>query len=311
MAPISEPPTPQVPEVGFSVLHQKVELDIDLPNRRLRGRTEITLGPHSKELKSVRLHCRQCEIKRVTVNGKACSGMEYQDPYQRAVLQPTSGVQQYHLLQQRIEGQLKRPPERELTVSFPKNLKIDDLDPFSEEAQSMFLSKSVGSSKGDGSANALDSASINRATTDYAARFTPVQLNIDYAVNDIRDGLQFVGWEEEDFRYPHVYTTNSSSPGVACCLFPCVDEFSARCTWEMSIKCQKTVGDAFGISKSPLQANGVNGVSNHVNGVHPSAHSSSKYRSLSEDDKALDLVVIGTGDMTDEVRVTTAKLAIS
>lgn len=304
MAPLSELPSPQAPELGFSVSHQKVELDIDLPNRCLRGRAEITLSPYSKELKSVRLHCRQCEIKRLTVNGKACSSMDYEDPYQRATLPWRAGVHQHHLLQRRLEGQLKRPPERELTVQFPKSVRIDDLDPFSEEAQSIFLSKSVGSSKGDGSANALGSAPNTRNMAEHTARFTPVQVNIDYVVSKIRDGLQFVGWEDGDLRYPHAYTTNSLSPGVACCLFPCIDDFASRCTWEISIKCQKTVGDALGAPKPQSQVNGINSLSNRVNGDHSSDNAKPGLSDLSEEDKALDLVVIGTGDLTDEVRWT-------
>ena len=301
MAPISELPSPQVPELGFSVSHQKVELDIDLPNRSLRGRTEITLSPHSKDLKSVRLSCRQCELRRLTVNGKACSGATYEDPYKRAALPWKAGVHQYHLLQQKLEGQLKRPPEPELTVMLPKSLKIEDLDPFSEEAQSILLSKSIGSNKGDGSVNAIDSAQNSRTVAEQALRFTPIQLNIEYVVTQVRDGIQFVGWEEGDLRYPHAYSKNSLSPGAACCLFPCIDDLTSRCTWEISIKCQKTLGDAFGIPIPQPQPNGVHGISNGVKGDRTAHNTQCRYNDLNVGDKALDLVTLCTGDMTDEV----------
>jgi len=303
MAPIFGFPSPQVPNLGFSVSHQKVELDIDLPSQSLRGRTEITLSPHSKDLKSVRLNCRQCDLKRLTVNGKACSSASYEDPYKRTTLPWKAGVHQYHMLQQRLENQLKRSPEEELVVAFPKSLKIDDLDPFSEEAQSILLSKSVGSSKGDGSANALDPVQNSRNTAEQAARFTPVQLNIEFVVRKIRDGMQFVGWEDGESRYPHAYSTNSLSPGAACCLFPCVDDLTSRCTCEISLTCQKTVGDAFGAVNSQLQVNGVNGISNDMNGTRSSHRTYSRHSDLSEEDKALELAVICTGDMIDEVSV--------
>ena len=300
MAPVHELQSPQLPDLGFSVSHQKVELDIDLSSRSLRGRTEITLSPHSKDLKSVRLNFRQCGLTRLSVNGKACSGLTYEDPYKRATLPWEAGAHQYHMLQQRMDGQFRRPPEQELTVVLPRSLKIEDLDPSSEEAQSILLLKSVGSSKDDGSANGLNSAQNGRTAVDQTSRFTPIQLSIDFVIKYIRDGMQFVGWEEGDLRYPHAYSTNSLSPGTACCLFPCIDSLNSRCTWEISIKCQKTVGDALGVDKSRSQVNGVNGTINGAGGNNNSSSTKSGLCDLNEEDKGLDLSVICTGDMTDE-----------
>lgn len=294
MAPVLEISSPQVPDLGFSVSHQKVELDIDLPSRSLRGRTVIIIRPHSKDLKSVRLNCRQCELKRLTVNGRPSSGATYEDPYKRMTLPWEAGAHQYHMLQQRVEGQLKNPPEEELTIILPKSLKIEELDPFSEEAQTTLLSKSVGSSKGDGSATIPDLLHNNR--------FVPIQVNIEYVVKNIRDAIQFIGWEDGDLRYPHAYTTNYLSPGTACCLFPCTDDLNSRSTWEISIKCQKTIGDALRDMKSQAPVNGVNGLSNVENSSHNSSGTKRKCGDFSEEDQALDLAVICTGDTTDEVR---------
>ena len=293
MAPVSEIPSPQVPELGFSVLHQKVELDIDLPSRSLRGRTEITLSPHSKDLKAVRLNCRQCskcDLTWLAVNGKPAGGISLENPYERTTLPWLAGAPQHHMLQSKLEGQLRRHPEPELLIVLSKSLKIEDLDPFSEAAQSNLLSKSIGSSKGD------ESVQNSRTAADLTSRFTTIQIDINFVVRNIRDGMQFVGWDEGDLRYPHAYTTNSLSPGVACCLFPCVDSLSSRCTWEISIKCQKTVGDALGFGKARPQING------NPNGaeVDPSLSTKFRFGDLNEEDKALDLSVVCTGDMTDE-----------
>ncbi len=294
MAPLFEILSPQVPELGFSVSHQKVELDIDLPSRSLRGRTEMTIRPHSKDLRSVRLNCRQCELKHLTVNGKSSSGLTYRDPYSRTTLPWKAGAHQYHMLQQRIEGQLKSPPEEELIINLPKSLKIEELDPFSEEAQTTFLSKGVGSSKGDGSATIPELLQSNR--------FVPIQVNIEFIVKNIRDGMQFVGWEDEDLRYPHAYTTNYLSPGTACCLFPCTDDLTSRSTWEISVKCQRTVGDALRSSKTQPLVNSVKGSPNAENSSHALSGVRNQYANFSEEDQALDLAVICTGDTTDEVR---------
>lgn len=294
MAPMSELPSPQSPELGFSVSHQKVELDIDLRTRSLRGRTEITISPHSKDLKIVRLNCRQCELTGLRVNGRTCSGTAYEDPYERTTLPGEAGVHHYRRLQQRIAGQLKNPPEEELIIALPKGHKIEELDPFSEESQTTLLSKSVGSSRGDTSANVPDILQNNR--------FVPLQINIEYVVRNIRDGMQFVGWEEGDLRYPHTYTTTSLSPGTACCLFPCTDGLISRSTWEISVKCQKTIGEALRSPRPQARSNGVNGISFGAEESQKSYGANMRLDSFSEEDQALDLAVICTGDTTDEVR---------
>ena len=113
--------------------------------------------------------------------------------------------------------------------------------------------------------------------------------------------MQFVGWEDGDLRYCHAYTTNSLSPGVACCLFPCTDNVNARCTWDISIKCNKTVGDAFSDKPPQTMSNGTNGFSNGADGHRSLSQPMDRLNNFRAEDKALDLVVICTGEMTDEV----------
>ena len=308
MAPIVNNESPQSADLGFSVSHQTVTLDIDLYSRSLKGRATLHINPHSKDLRNIRLNCRQAVIKRLTVNAKPCSGFSYTDPYKNARLEwDASGVQQYDMLQRRLERQFKDPPDEELEVLIPKSVKIDELDPFSEEAQNIILSRTSGNSKRDsGDGSAIDLVQSSRTAIEQTARFTPIILIIDYVVESIRDGMHFVGWEEGDLRYPHAYTTNSLSPGAACCLFPCIDNLTSKCSWEISIKCQKTVGDAL---QQPLrsnqepQMNGVHGVSTSVNETNGHRKVDAQFNNFSDEDKALDLVVICTGNVTDEVRV--------
>lgn len=307
MAPIVENESPQPADLGFSISQQTVTLDIDLYSRSLTGRAVININPHAKDLKAIRLNCRQAVIKRLTVNGKPCSGFSYTDPYKNARLEwNAAGVQQYDMLQRKLERQFKDPPDEELEVLIPKSVKIDELDPFSEEAQNIILSRTSGSTKrasGDGSA--IDLAQSSRTAVEQTARFTPIVLHIDYVVEKIRDGMHFVGWEEGDLRYPHAYTTNSLSPGAACCLFPCVDNLTSKCPWDITIKCQKTVGDAL---QQPLrsnpesQASGGHGVSNSVHETNGHRKVDAQFNNFSDEDKALDLAVICIGNVTDEVR---------
>ena len=308
MAPIVEDGIPQPADLGFSVLNQQVELDIDLRARSLLGRTKIVIQPHTKDLRAIRLNSRQTIFRRLTLNGKPCTTLSYKDPYQNARLEwNTAGVHQYNMLQRKLEGQLKDAPEEEFEVIIPRTVKIEELDPFSDEAQHILLSRTSGNSKRDsGDGSAIDPAQSSRTAIDQTARFTSIDLVIHYEVRNIRDGMHFVGWEEGDLRYPHAYTTNRLTPGAACCLFPCVDNLNSRCIWEISIKCPRTIGDAVRQapnSNSEPQANSAHGVSNSADEISGQRKADIESSDFSEEDKALDLAVICTGDVTDEVSV--------
>ncbi len=134
MSSTTELQSAPVPSPGFSVSHQKVELDIDLSARRLKGKTEITINPHSKELRTVKLNCRQCDVKRVTANGRQCPNVVYEEPYSKVTLPWEAGVHQHHMLRKKVESQLKSPPDEELIIHLPKSVKIDDLSPSTIEA---------------------------------------------------------------------------------------------------------------------------------------------------------------------------------
>lgn len=284
---------------SFSVASQKVELDIDILSRSLKGTTELTINPHSKDLKTVSLNCRQCFIQRVTVNGRPCSNYTYDDPYVEAKLPGKTGANQWEMLKEKVQDALKDFPEEELIINFPKSVKIDDLDPFAADAQKLLLPQ-----KDAVDSSTLDTSQGARAVLEQNASFTPVKIHVQFVIEEIRDGMQFVGWEDGDLRYPHAYTRNSISPGVACCLFPCVDKLTSRCTWDISIKCSKTIGDALNQRKAHRNtpySNGFQGMSSGINGMYTQSSASDTISNFSAEDSSMDLIVIGTGNMTDEV----------
>lgn len=291
MVGLTETPGDTVLGLPFSIQSQKVELDIDILSHRLKGKSEIVINPHSKELRTVSLNCRQCYIQQITVNGRPCSNYTYDDPYAEAQLPGKTSANQWKMLTGKIRESLNDPPEEELIINFPKSIKIDDLDPFAAEAQKLLVPK--GDSV-DGSA--LDTAH-GAPTVEQNARFTPVKIMVQYTIDEIRDGMHFVGWEEGDLRYPHAYTRNSRSPGAACSLFPCLDKLTSRCTWEISIKCSKSVGDALRQHHFDI----VNGFPTDANITHMHLSTGDVLSNFTADDQSLDLVVVGTGDMTDEV----------
>ena len=298
MAPIPETESLQPPDLGFSVTHQKVHLDVDLLSRRLRGKTDLTINPHSKDLKIIRLNCRQCQLKNVTINGKSTSGIVYEDIYERVRLPWEAEVHQYHMLKERLEHSLRDQPQEELFITLPKTVKLEELDPFSDEAQTLLPSKTLANNKREPDVNAIELSQVTRSGVDQTARFTPFTLSIEYEISRLRDGIHFVGLEEGDLRYPHAYTLNSSYSVGACCLFPCLDNLSSRCTWEILVKSARTVGDALRIL-TPLSLKPRDKVYG-LNGCKASSVDEI-FNSFSDEDKALELSVICSGDLTDEV----------
>ena len=293
-------------DLGFSISHQKVELDLDIASRSLYGRTEITINPLSPDLKTIRLNCRQCKPVRVRVNGRPSSLPTYDDPYNRTQLSFNSTVHQWDVLKAKLDKQLKLPPDEELPLNLPKHVTIKELDPLSSEAQTLTAPRTASTGKRDSTDGVGPDGTTNTGIgLEQTAKYTPITLYVEYVIQIIRDGLQFVGWEEGDLRYPHAYTKNSLSPGIACCLFPCLDDIAARCTWEISIKCARSIGDVFNTS-SPVSEINPHAIGNHApssvqksNGVPPTSNTDPI--PFSEEDQALDLAVICSGDMTDEV----------
>lgn len=221
---------PAWPGLGYSVAHQKVELEIDFVNKSLKGKTEITIHPHYKDLRLIRLNFRQGDLKRLNVSGKAPT-TKYTDPYDSLNLY---GPHYHQRLAAKIDPLLKTQPDPELVVMIPKSVRIEELDPFSIEAQNQMALRATGS--GEDADGPLSSKTAETALP----RFTALTVYAEFAIDNIREGLHFVGLNNGDRRYPHAFTTNSTGLGAGSCLFPCVDDPSSRCTWEISIKCPST-----------------------------------------------------------------------
>ncbi|KAL4872249.1 hypothetical protein BDV12DRAFT_152444 [Aspergillus spectabilis] len=279
---VDTPAGPSWPGLGYTVSHQKVELEVDFANRSLKGKTEIIIHPHYKDLRAIRLNFRQGELKRLNVSGKVPT-VKYVDPYESLQLY---GPHYHQRLSSKIDGILKCPPEPELLLTLPKSVRIEELDPFSIEAQDQMTLRATGIT--DDAEGPLSSKTADTSLP----RFTALTVYIEFVVDNIRDGLQFVGVESGDRRYPHAYTTNSLDYGTGCPLFPCVDDPSSRCTWEISIKCPSTLGDIFD-RKSREQSNG-------ATGGRPKS-TSNQDRFIAPDDETLDLSVVCSGDLTDDI----------
>jgi transcription initiation factor TFIID subunit 2 len=240
----ANPPPELIP--SFIVAHQVVDLDVDFKARKISGRTEITIHPQSKDLKTIILNLRQCQITRLTINGKPVNRMLYTDPYTKAKLAGDTNVHQYHILSSKVASALKSPPDGELTFDVPKAIHIEEVN---LEAVSSTHPSLLKTPIGDAAVSSLvDSTQVLADTS--IARFTPLTISVGFTTNDVRDGVHFVAHDTGAGRFPHAYTPRTNVGGSACCIFPCVDAANARCTWDINIKAPRTVGDALRGSSS-------------------------------------------------------------
>ncbi|KAK1755322.1 hypothetical protein QBC47DRAFT_214207 [Echria macrotheca] len=232
--PISEP---------FSVIKQEVELEINFQEKSISGVSTLYIFALVDDLEEITLDARQTvvDLENVTVNGVKVPA-EHQDLYDnlQAPSQWQLGAGHYHIMQRRIQPLLpdKRPDvpisdrDKQMLGCVPsdRTLKI----PLRPEGSAV---------KDDMRGGAKLKAA--RADKENTEDKDLIKVSIPFRSKRIRDGLQFVGVSDGDLRYPHVYTRHSSGPGTASCIFPCVDDPGSRHPWRVSIKCPRTVGDAF------------------------------------------------------------------
>jgi transcription initiation factor TFIID subunit 2 len=259
-----------LPVPGFSVANQKVELDLDFSGR-FKGRSEVTVHPDSDGLKVIRLDARQLKPSKITINGFTCAWVHH-DPYDRLALHGEGGVNQHHILAQNIANATDVPPVRELVITIPNQVRIEKANVTEVHSQGAGILK-ITNTDGGVTTQALTDASI--------AKFTVLTVVINYESKDIRDGLQFTRSRPGNGRWPYAYTLAELGPGAASCLFPCLDALTQRCTWDISITCPKTVGDAKRQAASQIWAD-----------------SSDEAKALEQDE--MEMVVLCSGDKTDE-----------
>ncbi|KAF2857691.1 hypothetical protein K470DRAFT_296919 [Piedraia hortae CBS 480.64] len=214
---MAEHPEAEAPPVEYSVLRQRVDVDVDFYRQSLRGNTEITIQPHVKALQLVCLNCRQCTPTSVQAEG-ITANYEYKDPYRRLRMSDDSTVQQHGMLKQRIGDLTQLTAQPELTIYLPEKLSIETV--------------------GGEASQEVDAAN---------AQFAPIKISIEFEAGNA--GLHWVGCSQDDQRYPHVYTRVEPVPGALSSIFPCVDTHTSRYSWDICIHCPRTLGDAFRVGR--------------------------------------------------------------
>ncbi len=273
---------PIINQPTFTVAHQKVDLEINF-NQQISGRTEITIYPDSLDLKEISLHGRQCTIKKVLVNDFPPFSVQHADPCDQLTLHANGSVHQHHLLADKVARSVGPAPESDIIISLPKKLRIVPVEVAEVHTQTAGTIKIT-----DPQTQGASAAEVTQALTDTTtARFTPLTVIIEFESCHAREALQFSSGRRGSGRWPHAYTRSKLASGGASSLFPCVDTLSSRCTWDVSIKCPRTVGDAVAqaLSSDPSRR-GQETVGNVA--------SRQTYESK-------EMVVICSGDLTDEI----------
>ncbi|RDW87596.1 hypothetical protein BP5796_03290 [Coleophoma crateriformis] len=310
-APAAEPEKPKKTDYGFTVINQKLELEIDFATQSLAGKTEITIVPTTSILTDIHLDARQCCIpkNKVLVNGKVAA-FDYVDysealdiPKQYAWTAHHSSLQMDRLRPMNDEVN----PTKGLVVHIPKSIRIEEADPFSDSSTIVVAQRGLGaitsrpSIAPEGTNDPLPTPAIasQKASLGQASPYTELTITVPFTTKHFRDGLQFVGLSEGDARYPHVYTKHSLDPGMACCIFPCVDDSTMRCTWDISITCSKTLGDAL---KKPVSISGKHLHHKKLQLLNriPKAAILEEIP-ISDEDKLLEMMVVCSGELTNEV----------
>jgi transcription initiation factor TFIID subunit 2 len=241
---MDEAPQAQAPdEPTFSVIQQEVELDVDFKTRKVTGWTELTIEPQSRELRLIKLCSRGITVRNITVEGKyPAAAVNYYDPYNGLRVRDTYNVYQHHLIRDNIEAALKDPPEPNLLITLPKQVRVRQVSPLDVSTKVQISGVISGGPVETPAPKGLD---------DGEPMFVPITVRMEFTVEDTRHALYWAGLQDGDTRYPHVYTTASSVPGTPSSFaFPCVGTPSSRCSWRLTIQCPRTLGD-IGRSASP------------------------------------------------------------
>ncbi|KAJ8120709.1 hypothetical protein ONZ43_g2652 [Nemania bipapillata] len=294
-APV-ELPVDSTPPRPYVVFKQHVELEINFREKRVHGRSHILIVPIEPDISEVYIDARQCEIdvKNITVSNcpaKAfyedpCDKIDTPDAYQWSAPQwPVRKRRMEPLLHHRRKEvpvmahdlACCQPLDGSLRVTLPTadEVKKKNRDAPKADQQELLI-------HGDGNVQGY-------------------RISIPFELKNVHNGLHFVGVDEGDARYPHVYTRHSVEPGTACSIFPCIDDPGCRNPWKISITCPRTLGDAFHqplIAQQRLKNTPMLKSRKRKFGEEDPMN---RDYGLTEEDKQLEMTVVCSGFLTGEV----------
>ncbi|KAI0830772.1 hypothetical protein BC628DRAFT_1355553 [Trametes gibbosa] len=203
---------------GFTISHQKVVLEIDFSGH-IWGYTTITLNPTSKDLKTIHLHARQCDIHSVTV-GSFEADFVHHDPFAHLNLS-NADVHNHPELKRRVYSALSEGDEGELSICFPQEVAVT---PSGSRTQAGIISEAATPEPQTPGHLSLPSHSVTE--------YRQIEVTVTYSLRNPADGVQFVlPSDPYPTRVPHVFTI-PSSPDSSRCWVPCIDNLWEKCAWD-------------------------------------------------------------------------------
>lgn len=283
----------------YVVLKQEIEIEVNFRERSIYGTSTIDIFPLIQdEVEDVYIDARQFEIdtKNILVDGCRTVAF-YTDPFDQLDIPPewTLGASQHHVLKKRIKPLV---PEHKPAAEFANGVR--------DEATAHRLgcapaNRSIKVSIRPEHLSKDNTRDADKVSTADSELKDCRRITIPFRSKNIRDGLQFVGIEDGDTRYPHVYTRHSNEPGTASCIFPCIDDPGQRNMYRVSIKFPRTLGDALEQPLATQQSgNGLGHINGHRKRRHGEPEPPQTRTVLLEEDKLLEMTVICSGNLTGE-----------
>ncbi|KAI0158207.1 hypothetical protein GGR57DRAFT_39115 [Xylariaceae sp. FL1272] len=296
-----ELPLDDTPPRPYVVLHQHVELEIDFREKRVYGRSHILVAPIAEDVTTIHIDARQCSIDLDNVTVSNCPARAtYHDPCDLFAI-PESYIWsagQWAQRQKRVTPLLHHRRDEvpviahDMACCQPLDGALQVTLPSPEEVKA----KNANASRAD-QQELLIQADGN---------VTGYRVSIPFELKNVNNGLHFVGVDEGDTRYPHVYTRHSVEPGTACSIFPCIDDPGCRNFWKVSITTPRTLGDALHQPLATQQhfkkvaANGSASRKRKFGQEEPKPPAPYREFGLTEEDKLLEMTVVCSGFLTGE-----------
>ncbi|KAG5439182.1 hypothetical protein PCANB_001481 [Pneumocystis canis] len=268
---------------GFNLAHQKVVIDVDFMNYELRGYTEITILPTDPLLRKIRINAFDY-IKSVFVNEIAAT-FEYIFSKNELKLYKRSTIHHHHLLRKKFETFQTAFEHGNLSINVPKSVKIEAQEPKKVNENTI----QPKTKEKDKDIDDLNTPMTSKDT--FFPLFLPITIKINYSVKNPSTGLNFVGCDINDDKYPHVFTTHIPISGATSNWLPCIEGIWDRCTWDFEITVPKTLRDMWILFDSSKLSNGNHLCSNNMTDINDM---------LNEQNDHLEFKVICSGDQLDE-----------
>ncbi|KAI1827481.1 hypothetical protein F4861DRAFT_492841 [Xylaria intraflava] len=295
-APV-ELPIDDTPPRPYVVFKQHVELNIDFYHKRVHGHSHILVVPLEPDVTEVYIDARQCDIdlKNVTVSNcpaqaryeDPCDSLETPDGYLWSAPQ---WLVRKSRMKRLLHHRRKEVPvmAHDLACCQPLDGSLRVTLPSAEDVKKMNRDAAK--------------ADLQELLIHADGNVQGYRISIPFELKNVHNGLQFVGVDEGDMRYPHVFTRHSVDPGTACSIFPCIDDPGCRNPWKISITCPRTLGDAFQrplvAPQQPKSMTGLNGSRKRKLGAEEPRQWD---YNLTEEDKQLEMTIVCSGFLTGEV----------